>query len=436
VLRPIPRRWLVATAAFATLAAPAPSAAQWRAPASCSVSSQNLFVRDVMTDIYFWYKEMPTVNPTRYNSPDDYLNAVRYQPLDTRFSYIGMKAAEDAFYSDSQYIGFGFASSYDGSRMWVAQVFPDSPASEAGLVRGHRFVEINGQTIEDLAANGQLGGAFGPSQDGYEVELVYEKPDGERVRVRMAKRIITIPTVTATQVYALEDGRKVGYVFFRNFVEPSFSALSEAFATLKAAGATELVLDLRYNGGGLVSVAQHLASLIGGSRTSGQLLAEYFHNDRNAFRNRELRFEDKEQALQLERLVVITTGSSASASELIINALRPFIPVITVGSTSYGKPVGQYGITFCDRVLYPVAFTLRNANGEGDYFDGFAPTCPAADEVGRQLGDPAEGSLGEALTFLRTGACTPPRPDTAEPARRVERRGPRATGFQAVLNAW
>jgi C-terminal processing protease CtpA/Prc len=320
--------------------------------------------------------------------------------------------------------------------MWIAQVFPESPASEAGLARGHRFVEINGQTVEDLAANGLLGSVLGPSREGYEVEVVYEKPDGERVRVRMAKRIITIPTVTATQVYTLEDGRKVGYIFFRNFVEPSFAALSEAFATLKAAGATELVLDLRYNGGGLVSVAQHLASLIGGTRTSGRLLAEYFHNDRNAFRNREIRFEDKEQALQLERLVVITTGSSASASELIINALRPFMPVITVGSTSYGKPVGQYGITFCDRVLYPVSFTLRNANGEGDYFDGFAPTCTAADDINRQLGDPAEGSLAEALTVVRTGACTPPPPETAEPARRVERRGPRATGFQALLNAW
>ena len=80
------------------------------------------------------------------------------------------------------------------------------------------------------------------------------------------KRAVTIPTVSALRLYAV-DGRKVGYLNFRNFVEPSFSALDSAFAQLHAAGANELVLDLRYNGGGLVAVAQHLASLIGGSRT-------------------------------------------------------------------------------------------------------------------------------------------------------------------------
>ena len=123
---------------------------------------------------------------------------------------------------------------------------------------------------------------------------------------------------------------------------------------------------------------------------------------------------------------------------MIVNALRPFIPVVTVGSTTYGKPVGQYGINFCDKVLYPVAFTLRNANGEGDYFDGFPPTCPAADDLSHQIGDPAEGSLAEALVFIRTGACTPRPPEetVAEPARAGRHGLPRATGFQSIVNAW
>ena len=111
-------------------------------------------------------------------------------------------------------------------------------------------------------------------------------------------------------------------------------------------GVRDLVLDLRYNGGGLVGVAQHLASLIAGVRTNGQVFAEYFHNDKNATRNRVLRFEPKPHALGLERLVVITTGASASASELVINALKPFIPVVVIGSRTYGKPVGQYQVNF------------------------------------------------------------------------------------------
>jgi C-terminal processing protease CtpA/Prc len=388
-----------------------------------------------MLDLYYWYQEIPrTTNPAAFSSPEAYLEAIRYRALDSTFSFIGSEAADDAFYSDSQYIGFGFASTYNGVELRVAQVFPESPASEAGLARGDTFLAINGRSVEELAASNLLGSAFGPSREGYESAIAFRRQSGEVVEATLVKRIVTIPTVTATQVYTLEDGRRVGYVFFRNFVEPSVAALDEAFAQLKGAGVSELVLDLRYNGGGLVSVAQHLASLIGGKRTEGQLLAQYFHNDRNAFRNRDIRFEPKDNALMLDRLIVVTTRSSASASELIVNALRPFIPVVTVGETSYGKPVGQYGITFCAKVLYPVAFTLRNANGEGDYFGGFEPTCPAVDDINRQLGDVEEASLTEALRFLTTGQCTPR--DT-ETARVLARRAslPKAAGFQALVNA-
>jgi membrane-associated protease RseP (regulator of RpoE activity) len=415
---------------------PLPAAAQWAPPVNCSVVSQNTFVRNVMLDIYYWYREIPAgVNPASFRSPEAYLQAIRYMPLDSSFSFIDSAAASQAFYSDSQYIGFGFATSYNGADLRVAQVFPESPAAEAGMARGDTFVSINGRTIAELVEADLLGSAFGPSEIGYESAIAFRRPTGEVVQTRLAKRLITIPTVTQTQVFALDDGRRVGYLFFRNFVEPSIAALDEAFTQLKAAQVNELVLDLRYNGGGLVSVAQHLASVIGGTRTEGQLLAQYFHNDRNAFRNRDIRFDGKEHALTLDRLVVVTTRSTASASELIVNALRPFIPVVTIGETTYGKPVGQYGITFCEKVLYPVAFTLRNVNGEGDYFGGFEPTCPAVDDIDHQLGDAQEASLGEALQFLKTGECTP-RVD--EVFRTLARRArlPKPTGFQALVNAY
>ena len=120
---------------------------------------------------------------------------------------------------------------------------------------------------------------------------------GEALReARMVKRPETIPTVSHLSLYEI-DGRRVGYLFFRNFVTPSMDALTDAFTALRGEGVTELVLDLRYNGGGLVSVARHLASLIGGTRTEGQVLAEYFHNERNAFRNEVTRFEAKAEAL-------------------------------------------------------------------------------------------------------------------------------------------
>ena len=328
-------------------------AAYAQGPASCTTSGKNLYVRDVMSDIYLWYATMPNVNPTAYDSPEAFLEAVRYKTLDSHFSYITSRAANDAFYSDSQFIGFGLSTSLNGSEMRVLQVFPDSPALEAGLSRGDRIVEIGGRTVESLVASGEIDSAFGPSDIGVETNIAFNQA-GARRDAHMVKRLVTIPTVSLTKVYNV-GGRRVAYIFFRNFVTPSFDALDAAFAELSAAGVDDLVLDLRYNGGGLVSVAQHLASYIGGKRTDGLVLAEYFHNDKNTFRNHIIRFEPKPQALTLDRLIVVTTGGSASASELVINALRPFIPVTVIGSRTYGKPVGQYAIEFCDKLLAPVS---------------------------------------------------------------------------------
>ncbi len=410
------RRLVFSAAAVlaATIAAAPDAAAQL---SNCSTISQNRYVNDVMRELYYWNAELPTVNVASYASPEALLEVLRYRPLDTRFSYIGSRASEEAFYSDSQFIGFGFGNGYDGMGLRILQVFPDSPASEAGLQRGDRIVAIDGASVPALAAANALGTALGPSQEGFGVTVRFERMDGTVAEARMVKRPVTIPTVSYLNLYEIE-GRRVGYLFFRNFVQPSRQALDDAFNALRDVGATELVLDLRYNGGGLVSIAQHLASLIGGTRTEGQVFAEYFHNARNAFRNEVTRFEARSNALRLERLVVITTRTSASASELVINALRPFIPVTTVGDATYGKPVGQYGVNFCDKVLYPVAFTLRNAAGQGDFFDGIAADCPAADDPDHQLGDVAEASLAEALHVMRTGQCSAPPPAATTPQRR------------------
>src|SRR5262249_51445478 len=159
----------------------------------------------------------------------------------------------------------------------VLQVFPDSPASEAGMSRGDHITEINGRSVEDLVNSGEIGGAFGASDPGVEASMVFRPRDGEPRRVTVTKRLVTIPTVSLTRTFQI-DGRTVGYLLFRNFVNPSYAALDDAFSALKEAGATELVVDLRYNGGGLVDVATHLASLVGGVVTDGRVFAEFHHN--------------------------------------------------------------------------------------------------------------------------------------------------------------
>jgi carboxyl-terminal processing protease len=403
-------------------------------PASCTTTSQNLWVRDQLNTYYYWYQFLPpSVNPASFNSPEAYLEAVRYRPIDSSFSFITPAASNDAFYSDSQFIGYGFGNSITTNEIIVLQVYADSPASEAGLLRGDRIVSVNGQTVPQMFANGTIGSAFGDAEIGVATTIEWITQGGQRRNARMVKRLVTIPTVSLTRVVDV-DGRRVGYLFFRNFVTPSTAALTDAFAALKAAGATELVLDLRYNGGGLVEVATHLGSLIGGTRTNGQVMLNYVHNDKiGPLLNKTVRFTSPDNALSLQRLVVITTRSSASASELVINSLRPFIPVTIIGDATYGKPVGQYGLRFCDKVLYPVAFSIKNANLEGDFFDGLPVDCAAGDDYTHQLGDPAEASLAEALTFIRTGACSP-RAATAARALRT-RFVFQPSGWGSILNA-
>lgn len=412
----------------------APAAAQ-SGPRNCSVTSENLYVRAVLDQYYLWYQDLPQVNPANYASPEAYLEAVRYRPRDTAFSYVTSRAANEAFYGDSSFVGFGISTQTNPTELRLLQVFPDSPASEAGLARGDHITEINGRSVTDLVATGDIATAFGESEPGVTSTITVRGRQGEPRQVSLTKRVTTIPTVSLTRTFNVE-GRTVGYLLFRNFVQPSYAALDDAFAALKEAGATELVIDLRYNGGGLVDVATHLASLVGGAVTNGRVFGEFHHNDKNVRLNSTLRFDNPPQTLTLQRLFVITTHASASASELIINGLRPHIPVIVVGSTTYGKPVGQYGFTFCDKVLAAVSFSIVNADGQGDYFDGIPPTCTAGDDVEHDLGSADESSLAEAIRYIRTGQCTP---TTVAPESRImrARAAPeRLYGLRSLINAW
>lgn len=398
---------------------------------SCATLGQNLRTRDILDDIYLWRQFLPKVDPVRFASPEAYLEAVRYRPLDTSYSYITSKAAHDALFSDSQYVGFGFSTRTTSTAITVLQVFPASPASEAQIARGDRIVAVDGRSIADLAASGALDTVFGDPSAGVTATLDVVTRGGQMRRVSLQKRTVTIPPVSLTRVFQV-NGRVVGYIFFRQFVRPSVAALDEAFAALRQAGVTDLVLDLRYNGGGLLDVAVHLASLIGDVTLRGQVFGTIQHNERYRAFDQTLRFETIAEPLRLSRLVAITTRSSASASELLINALRPYIPVTVVGERTYGKPVGQYGIDMCTRVVLPVAFTTVNALGQADYFNGIAADCVAPDDESQDLGSATEASLAEALAVVGTGACNP-----AGAAMRSMRSAPgrQPTGWAATLNA-
>jgi carboxyl-terminal processing protease len=374
--------------------------------ASCTTTGQCSFVRDALQQYYYWYRELPNPDPAGFGSPEAYLESVRYRTLDSSFSYITSKASSDAFFSESQFVGFGLSYKRTGDlELRLTQTFPGSPAAEAGLDRGHYLVSVNGKPVADLVRTGEIATVFGPETVGVTAEIAWRAPGGPEQRATLTKRLVTIPTVSQTSVVN-SGGTRVGYIHFRNFVQPSVEALNGAFQQLRDQGATELVLDVRYNGGGLVSVAQHLGGLIAGAPLVGQVFVQFTHNDKQTNRNTSYRFETKPQALGVNRLVVIATPASASASEAMINGLRPYMDVKVVGERTYGKPVGQYGFDFCDKVLYPVAFLVTNSRGQADFFSGIPADCAAGDDLDRPLADAREASFAEALAVLRNGRCS------------------------------
>ena len=369
----------------------------------CSIVGENRQVRERMRDIYYWYREMPDPNPASFASPEAYLEAVRYKALDSSFSYMTTKAASDAFFQNAQFGGYGIRTVLLGSNDYrVIDAYAGSPAAEAGMDRGTQILAVNGRTVSEMIAAGTLFAAFDPPT----VQVRFRDRSGRERDTSMTQRTVTIPLVPVVQTYRVGT-HTVGYIVFESFVTPSTPALDAAFTQLKAAGADELVLDLRYNGGGFVEVAAHLAALIAGPRTTGQPFVRFVHNDKNKNLDSDRLFPAAPpQSPSVGRLVVIATERSASASELMINGLRPFMSVTTVGSRTYGKPVGQYGYDFCDKTLFPVSFATLNARNEGDYFGGILADCPAADDLGHAFGDPGEAALAESLQFIRNGRCS------------------------------
>src|SRR5205085_9218900 len=153
----------------------------------------------------------------------------------------------------------------------------------------------------------------------------------------------------------------VGYLDYSQFVTYSLADLQNAISTFAQQGATELVLDLRYNGGGDVATSRDLGSLVAGARVAGQLFAALRYNDKNQARNSDYRFTAPTASIpSLTRVFIIASGNTASASELVINGLKPFMDVVLVGETTYGKPYGFEPFSYCGTTYNAVNFDVLN----------------------------------------------------------------------------
>ena len=233
---------------------------------------------------------------------------------------------------------------------------------------------------------------------------------------------LLVPMVWASAHALPAPNAGTGYLLFNDHIATAESELVDAVNTLKAANVTDLVLDIRYNGGGYLDIASELAYMIAGpANTSGKFFERETFNDRNPFNNtvadNTVDFHSTTQGfslasgtalptLGLSRVYVLTSPGTCSASEAIVNGLRGAgVTVNLVGGTTCGKPYGFYPQDNCNTTYFAIQFQGVNNAGFGDYADGFAPNCVAADDFTHALGDPAENQLRAALGLRNTGTC-------------------------------
>ena len=409
---------------------PAPTPAPTPTSTSCSVRDRQDWAAAQLREWYLFPETLPAnLNPALYATVEDYIDALtataRSQRRDRFFTYITSIREEDAFFSSGATAGFGVRLSTDAvaRRLFIAEAFEGAPALAAGIDRGTEVLAIgtsenNLRSVEAIiAAEGSAGinNALGPSTAGTTRVLQIRNASGTR-NVSVTKTNFEIPPVSSRYGAKILDdgGKKVGYLNLRTFISTADPALRQAFSNFKAQGVSEVIVDFRYNGGGLVSIAELMGDLLGGNRATSDVFSFTTFRPEKAQHDESRNFRPKSESVSSMKLAFIGTGGTASASEVVINAFIPYLRAneALVGSNTFGKPVGQIALdrAACDDRLRVVAFKTENAARQGDYDDGLATkveaSCQAADDINRQLGDPQEASTRQALDFLAGRSCT------------------------------
>lgn len=387
--------------------------------------------KDDNQDTYYTYLN-------EYSNPEDLFNSLIYTQEDDFSWYIeDVDAQADAFrgISESYGINLAFAIFTDESQtdavVAVSYVTENSPASDAGIQRGDLIYKVGDETL-----NGNNIGLINKLYTDSSIRLSFvDYSSGSPVYTNDIE--LTPITLNENPVFYHDiietGGAKIGYLVYNSFVHTYHQELNDVFGEFKSQNITELVLDLRYNGGGSVITSAFLASMIDGNVKADTPFADLVYNQKRDLEEGAIYpFFDKgwlydkstgeytanfdiNRLTTLNRLYVLTTGSTASASEMIINGLRPYMEVKLIGNTTVGKNEGSITVydsrgDFTDSAnrnpnhnvgMQPIVFQITNSNGESDYDDGFAPNIELFEEGSavdlKPFGDPEELFLSTAI---------------------------------------
>ena len=391
------------------------------------------WVRSWIDETYLWYREVPTTyQPSSFSTPIAYFDVLKTtattasgQPKD-RFHFTYTTAEWEASLNGVE-LGYGMLLALTRNtpprKAVISIVEPGSPAALAGLQRGDMLQSIDGVDFvnaADAASLKIINAGLLPKAQGTHA-LSFSRDGTVRNATLQAVEVST-SAVQNERIIDTPTG-KVGYLTFNTHNNVAERQLVETMRRFQAAGISDLVLDVRYNGGGYLDVASELAYMIAGPQvTTGKTFEQVLVNDKTRpeapvpFHAQSRGFGGPNPlpkgtplpSLGLKRVTLLTTGNTCSASEAIINGLRGVdVQVNLIGGTTCGKPYGFYPQPNCGTTYFAVQFQGVNAKGFGDFADGMAPTCEVADDYQRQLGDAAEGMLAAALRYRGSGSCVP-----------------------------
>ena len=358
--------------------------------------SEKEFVHQLFLTEYLWYDQVPSdIDYSTVDTPEALVDTLRVTPQDKWSFSLTAQEYDDLVNQKTEGFGFGFSSDYT-----ILYTFIDSPAY-GKLKRGDKILEINGHTIsqENLT---QAKESLGKSTT---FTLLR---GGDSVEVNIVPRAYTFK-VTAAKIISQNHTQKVGYLRYDGFNSSSVPEMEKAFTTFKNANITDLVIDLRYNGGGSVTVASTLLDNITNAypgKRQGYL--DWNENYKNKNENFYFSTEVEPNDLRMKRVFFLVTKNSASASELVISALKPYLGdanVITIGTATHGKNVGMGGRNYGDNYYFLVNFFVKNNANQTISTHGIPATCHAQDDLSHALGDPNEAMLKTALHYIQTHQC-------------------------------
>ena len=362
-------------------------------------------------DIYLWYDKIPSSFKAReYEDPNAIMEAIRdysiepgfTDPVDSWSFAVTKNVWDDLSQGISSDFGLGifyFAS----NDLRVSFVEPASPAGKANIKRSWQIKQINNSSnISTSNINFVSNAIFNSSN----VTLLLGRQGKADTTITLTAATYLEQPIILDTIYTT-GATKTGYLVFNSFLGDTTKIKNEfarIFNKFNTAGVSDVVLDLRYNGGGYVLLQDELANYLAPPAANGQIMEEQKFNNKYSNYNSTSRFSRK-GSLELDRLFVVVSQNTASASELLINSLKPYLNVQLVGPTrTHGKPVGYFPIPVMDWYIFPVSFRTVNKNGEGNYFDGFTLNHQVGDGLDKAWGDITESCLAAALKYISTGA--------------------------------